>query len=154
MSAFACEPTHPEMKKIAELERQMLNKWVVKLANSADEIVLGTVEDVVDTESGSEYSQIAVIKIERSIKGNYFNKIEALMLKKQADSNISNDDLVEEIPNCGALDPEKYSPEPYTGKLAKGIFYIKDGVLIRANEEPVFLPPLKPEEEARLIEGY
>ena len=145
----ACEPYSDEVEAQEIRNRQHEEQYVVKLATEVDEIVIGVVAEVDDVKTGP-YVQRAKIQVTRWLKGKPQSTTSALMYRREEVKASEEPEEITRIPVCGERDPVQHNP--YVLKTYRYLFYIKNGILIRANGFPVGPNPLSPDEETWLIQ--
>lgn len=146
--AFACEPTSDQLVEWHIRSRQLEETYLVELAKDSDQVLTGLVTEV-DLLKDGPYVQRAHINVDRMIKGNDASVATALMYKRHDPQRDSP--ALDRIASCsGPIDPAQ--EDPYVQKTYRYIFYIKDGVLMRANGFSLGPPPLEPPEEILLLQ--
>ncbi len=146
--ALACSPTSEQLEDWYVRSRQRQEAYLLDLAKVADQILTGVVTDV-DRLKDGPYVNRAHITVDRIIKGNNALTTAAL-LSKRHDPEQGTLPL-DRIGDCSEpFDPVQNDPSVL--KTYRYLFYIKDGVLIRANGFPLGPPPLEPPEEIQLLQ--
>lgn len=143
----ACEPTAAQAEDYWQRSRKNEEAHVGRLARTADQIFTGTIVHVTDLPDGP-HAQLAHISVEAVLKGHPGDVTSARMHLRV---NPARDNpSLDQIRSCDeARDPTR--DEPYVVKTYRYLYYVKDGVLLRANAFPIGAPPLQPEAEMELL---
>ncbi len=145
--SMACEPTADQMEDYWRRSRANEEAYLTNLAREADQIFTGLVVDVTDLKD-DPYVQLAHVKIETVLKGDVGSTATAKMwLRINPERDHST---LDSILSCDQP-PDPAQNNPYVLKTYRYLYYVKGGVLLRANGFPLGPPPLEPDDEIKLL---
>jgi hypothetical protein len=147
LSCFACEPSSVQWANELKESRKLEEDFALQVAKEADIVGVGRATKVIDVDASNGYRQRVFFEIEEVLKGPYQTEVSALMSKIKVESE---NDQVEELYVCGQpIEPS--IDDAYAVRTYKYLFYIKNGILMRASTYPEAPLPMLPQEEINLL---